>query len=122
MTFDSIREKTLLTLLKAILGQDDFNDDYMYQQIERYVASAPVYVRLFIWSSIVYCNALSLLPKRRMIYSLKADDAVALLNKCEKNFIGANIVMILKLISTLAYFNDDKHAQRIGYHHLEHCK
>jgi hypothetical protein len=122
MTFDSIREKTLLTLLKAILGQDDFNDDYMYQQIERYVASAPVYVRLFIWGSIIYSNALSLLSKYRMLHSLKADDVVALLNKCEKHFVCTNIVMVLKLISTLVYFDNDKHAQRIGYHHLEHCK
>ena len=122
MTFDSIGEKTLLTLLQAILGQDDFNKDYVYRQIESYVTRTPVYVRLFILGSIVYCNALSLLPKRRMIYSLKADDAVALLNKCEKHFVGTNIVMVLKLISTLVYFDNDKHAQRIGYYHLDHCK
>lgn len=122
MQVRSIFKKTLIALVKAIIGKDDFNDNEIIQHIKGYVALTPFYVRLAILGSVIYFNVLSLMKKHVMVYSLAEDQIVLLLQNCEKSFYGQSIIMMVKLFSTLVYFDDDRHAQAIGYVHLDHCK
>lgn len=122
MAAHTIKAKTLLTVFKGIIAQDDINENDVYQQIQSYVTLTPFYVKLFMFFSLVYCNLLSVVTNQKMIYSLPGNKVAVLLNNCEKHFIGRSIIMLLKLICTLVSFDDDKHAERIGYRHLVHCK
>ncbi len=122
MSANSIKARTLVSVFKGIIDQDGVNEDYVYWQIESYISLTPWYVKLFMAFCIVYCNILSVMKNKKMIYSLPMNNVAALLNNCEKHFAGKSIIMVLKLISTLVFFDDDKHAACIGYKHLEHCK
>ncbi|MGB4267840.1 MAG: hypothetical protein WBK20_01535 [Spirochaetota bacterium] len=122
MAANSMKAKTLITVVKGIIAKDDINENYVYQQIDSFLSVTPLYVKLFVVFSIAYCNMLSVLKNKKMIYSLHVNKVAVLLNNCEKHFIGRSIVMLFKLISTLVYFDDDKHAECIGYKHLDHCK
>jgi hypothetical protein len=122
MKINSISAKTLVALVKAIIGKDDFTDNYAIMQIKRYIELTPFYVRLAILFSVVYFNVLSLIKRQAMLYSLGGDHIVELLKECEKSFYGQSIIMIVKLISTLVYFDDNIHIAHIGYTHLEHCR
>ncbi|MEW6525370.1 MAG: hypothetical protein AB1444_01725 [Spirochaetota bacterium] len=122
MNIHSISTKTLVALVQAIIGKDDFADNEAIIQFKGYIELTPFYVKLAIHFSVVYFNVLSIIKKQAMLYSLAGDHIVELLKECEKSFYGQSIIMIVKLISTLVYFDDDIHAAHIGYTHLEHCR
>lgn len=122
MKINSITTKTLVALIRSIIGKDDFDDNDAIMQVKGYIELTPFYVKLAIHFSVVYFNVLSLIKKQAMLYSLAGDHIVELLKECEKSFYGQSIIMIVKLISTMVYFDDDIRAAHIGYTHLEHCR
>ncbi|MCX8124576.1 MAG: hypothetical protein N3F66_10495 [Spirochaetes bacterium] len=122
MYVNSIKARTYAVLVKAILSKEDFDDYEIIRKIYSYEVLTPFYVKIALLFSVIYFNMISLMKKRAMMYSLKKDEIELLIKKIENTFYGQSLIMIVKLISTLVYFDDDIHAANIGYKHLEHCR
>lgn len=121
---NSLIIKSTITAVKSILYRNDFVYEDFFMAIKQYLALTPFYVRWIYRFSMYYCNLLSLIKQHTLFYTLPLDKSIQLLHSMEKSnlFINRSLIMMLKLFTTLIYFDDDVHAQLIGYEHLAHCK
>lgn len=122
MQVGTIYSKTIVALIAATVGKKDFNESNIINEVKGYILHTPFYVKFAMRVSVVYFNLLSIIKKRKMMYSLHQHQISELLKECDHSFYGHILIMMIKLISTLVYFDDDTHAQKIGYSHVEHCR
>lgn len=117
-------QRTKSHIVKTIISKDNFSDDEIIKSINKYLALTPFYVRYLVILSILYVTGLSVIKKRSLFYNLSIQESGIILNNMEHSrlFFNRAIVMMVKLISTLVYFDHDENARAIGYEHLTHCK
>jgi hypothetical protein len=121
---NSLIIKSTITAAKSILCRDDFVHEDFFMALQQYLALTPFYVRWIYSFGMYYCNLLSLIKQHTPFYKLPLDKSIQLLHSMEKGnlFINRSLIMMLKLFTTMVYFDDDVHAQLIGYEHLAHCQ
>lgn len=117
-------QKTTVHIVRSIISKDNINDDDIIHKINEYLALTPIYVQSLFTVSLIYVNILSVIKKYSLFYNLSAEASGSILSDMEhsKLFFNRAIVMMVKLISTLVYFDNDENAKTIGYNHLAHCK
>ncbi|MGQ9843655.1 MAG: hypothetical protein ACUVRK_08820 [Spirochaetota bacterium] len=120
----TIKAKTTAHIIATVIAKDNFNTKELIKQLYDYMALTPWYVQWLFTFSIIYLNLLSLVKKGVLFYKLQYASSESILSAMEnsKLFFNRALIMMLKLLSTLVYFDNDEFAKHIGYYHLQHYK
>lgn len=124
MVGNTIKAKTTAHIITTVISKDNFDTGQLIKQLNEYLAWTPWYVKWLFTFSVIYLNLLSLVQKGALFYKLPYESSSSILSAMEtsKLFFNRALIMMLKLLCTLVYFDNDEYAQQIGYHHLAHCR